>query len=314
MISWRAGPLRDSLLAFIDAVTTPGDPRYVPPAERLAVFDHDGTLWCEKPLMVHIYALLARYRQLARREPLRLSGRALRAVFANDHSDFDNVFQRSEWAEILGDLAGVPFSEMSDADFEAWVRDWAEHWRHPRFGVGVRGLVYRPMVELLRLLHARDFTVAVTTADEAAFVRVLSTELYGVAPGRVLGSNFVPRGSRLDPSLLLRGYHPDFFHDGEDKPRCIERDLGRRPLLAAGNSDGDLAMLRWTAEGPGARLPLVIRHTDAAREYAYDRRAGRLLAEAAARGWPVVDMARDWGVVFGAGGKGEDDGRRTTDR
>ncbi len=314
MISWRVGPLRDTLLAFIDAVTTPGDPRYVPPAERLAVFDHDGTLWCEKPLMVHIYALLARYRQLARREPLRLSGRALRAVFANDHSDFDNVFQRSEWAEILGDLAGVPFSEMSDADFEAWVRDWAEHWRHPRFGVGVRELVYRPMVELLRLLQARAFTVAVTTADEAAFVRVLSAELYGVAPGRVLGSNFVPRGSRLDPSLLLRGYHPDFFHDGEDKPRCIERDLGRRPLLAAGNSDGDLAMLRWTAEGQGARLPLVIRHTDAAREYAYDHRAGRLLAEAAARDWPVVDMARDWETVFGAAGKGEDDGRRTTDR
>ncbi len=301
MISWRPGPLRDTLLSFVDAVTDPGDPFYVPPAERLAVFDHDGTLWCEKPLMVHIYALLARYRQLARREPLGLSRRALRAVFANDHSDFDNVFQRSEWAEILGDLAGVPFSEMSDADFDAWVRDWAAHWRHPRFGVGVRGLVYRPMGELLHLLQAREFTVAVTTADEAAFVRVLSAELYGVAPGRVLGSNFVPQGSRLDPSLLLRGYHPDFFHDGEDKPRCVERDLGQRPLLAAGNSDGDLAMLRWTAEGQGARLPLVVRHTDAAREYAYDRRAGRLLAEAAARGWPVVDMARDWETVFGAG-------------
>ena len=301
MISWRVGPLRDTLLAFIDAVTDPGDPFYVPPAGRLAVFDHDGTLWCEKPLMVHIYALLARYRQLARHEPLGLSRRALRAVFANDHSDFDNVFQRSEWAEILGDLAGVPFSAMSDVDFDAWVRHWAAHWRHPRFGVGVRGLVYRPMVELLHLLQAREFTVAITTADEAAFVRVLSAELYGVAPGRVLGSNFVPQGSRLDPSLLLRGYHPDFFHDGEDKPRCIERELGQRPLLAAGNSDGDLALLRWTAEGQGARLPLVVRHTDAAREYAYDRRAGRLLAEAAARGWPVVDMARDWGTVLGEG-------------
>jgi len=301
MISWRPGPLRETLLSFVDAVTDPGDPFYVPPAGRLAVFDHDGTLWCEKPLMVHIYALLARYRQLARREPLGLSRRALRAVFANDHSDFDNVFQRSEWAEILGDLAGVPFSAMSDVDFDAWVRDWAAHWRHPRFGVGVRGLVYRPMVELLHLLQAREFTVAITTADEAAFVRVLSAELYGVAPGRVLGSNFVPQGSRLDPSLLLRGYHPDFFHDGEDKPRCIERELGQRPLLAAGNSDGDLALLRWTAEGQGARLPLVVRHTDAAREYAYDRRAGRLLAEAAARGWPVVDMARDWGTVLGEG-------------
>jgi hypothetical protein len=298
MNAWRSTPILNTIHAFVAAVTMPGGSEYAPPEERLAVFDNDGTLWCEKPLMVHIYALLARYRQLARHEPLGLSRRALRAVFTNDHADFDNIFQRSEWAEILGDLAGVPFSEMSDAEFEAWVRQWAAAWRHPRFGVGVAGLVFRPMVELMRLLQDHDFTVAVTTADEAAFVRVLSAELYGVAPGRVLGSNFVPRASRLDPSLLLRGYHPDFFHDGMDKPRCVERDLGRRPLLAAGNSDGDLALLRWTAEGGGPRLPLVVRHTDAAREYAYDRRAGRLLAEASARGWPIIDMAVDWTQIF----------------
>lgn len=299
MNSWHDTPIRRAILAFVAAVTTPGDPGYVPPAERLAVFDHDGTLWVEKPLMVHIYALLARYRQLLRHQPLRLSRRALRAVFANDHSDFDNIFQRSEWAEILGDLAGVPFSDMSDAEFERWVREWAAHWRHPRFGVGVAGLVYRPMVELMWLLREHEFTVAVTTADEAAFVRALAPDLYGIAPGRVLGSSFASRESHLDPSLLLRGHHPDFFHDGEDKPRCIERDLGRRPLLAAGNSDGDLAMLQWTAAGEGARLPLVIRHNDAQREYDYDRRAGKLLAEAQARGWPVVDMALDWATVFG---------------
>lgn len=298
MLSWRPTPIRDTLLAFVAAVTDPTDPLYVPPEARLAVLDNDGTLWCEKPLMVHVYALLARYRQLARREPLGLSRRALRAVFTNDHADFDNIFQRSEWAEILGDLAGVPFSEMTDDAFAAWVGDWAARWKHPRFGVGPAGLVYRPMVELIRLLQDNAFTVVITTADEAAFVRVLSADLYGVAPGRVLGSSFAARGSRLDPSLLLRGYHPDFFHDGEDKPRCVLRDFGRRPLLAVGNSDGDLALLRWVAEGERPRLPLVIRHTDAAREYAYDRRAGRLLAEARAGGWPVVDMAVDWENIF----------------
>lgn len=296
--NWHNTATKQAILDFVAAITDESGPHYVPPVERVAVFDNDGTLWCEKPLMVHIYALLARYRQLARHEPLGLSRRALRAVFTNDHADFDNIFQRSEWAEILGDLAGVPFSEMSDDDFAAWVRDWAGRWRHPRFGVGVSGLVYRPMVELIRHLQSRDFTVVITTADEAAFVRVLSADLYGVAPGRVLGSNFVPRESHLDPSLLVRGYHPDFFHDGEDKPRCVEREMGRRPQLAAGNSDGDLALLRWTAAGDGPRLPLVIRHTDAAREYAYDRRAGRLLAEAAAQGWPVVDMALDWAEIF----------------
>ena len=153
MISWRAGPIRDTVHAFVEAVTTPGGAGYAPPAERLAVFDNDGTLWCEKPLMVHIYALLARYRQLARHEPLGLSRRALRAVFTNDHADFDNVFQRSEWAEILGDLAGVPFSEMSDADFEAWVRDWAAHWQHPRFGVGVRIHGDRAIAQRARRAH-----------------------------------------------------------------------------------------------------------------------------------------------------------------
>ena len=109
------------------------------------------------------------------------------------------------------------------------------------------------MLELIHHLQAHDFTIAVTTADEAAFVRALSVDLYGVAPGRVLGSNFVPRESHLDPSLVLRGYHPDFFHDGEDKPRCVEREMGRRPQLAAGNSDGDLALLRWTATEPAYR-------------------------------------------------------------
>ncbi len=298
LVTWRDTPIREAILSFVAAVTEPGGAQYVPPEARLAVFDNDGTLWCEKPLMVHVYALLARYRQLARREPLGLSRRALRAVFTNDHADFDNVFQRSEWVEILGDLAGVPFSEMSDAAFEAWVLKWASRWRHPRFGVGPAGLVYQPMRELMALLQAHDFTLVITTADEAAFVRALSSELYGVAPDRVLGSSFAARGSHLDPSLLLRGYHPDFFHDGEDKPRCIARETGRRPIFAAGNSDGDLAMLRWTAAGGGARLPLVIRHTDAAREYAYDRRAGKLLAAAAAEGWPIVDMARDWEKVF----------------
>ena len=298
MLSWRSTPVRDSILAFVAAVTEPGSAAYVPPAARLAVFDNDGTLWCEKPLMVHVYALLARYRELAWREPLGLSRRALRAVFTNDHADFDNIFQRSEWAEILGDLAGVPFSDMSDAAFEAWVVDWAARWRHPRFGVGVAGLVYRPMRELLALLQAHQFTIVITTADEAAFVRALVVGLYGIAPGRVLGSSFAARGARLDTTLRLRGYHPDFFHDGEDKPRCVERELGRRPLLAAGNSDGDLALLRWTAAGEGARLPLAIHHTDAAREVAYDGRARKLLAEAAANNWPVVDMAQDWEEVF----------------
>ena len=311
MLSWRSGPVLDTILSFIAAVTDPAGPAYAPPEARLAVFDNDGTLWCEKPLMVHVYALLARYRQLVRHEPLGLSRRALRAVFTNDHADFDNIFQRSEWAEILGDLAGVPFSEMSDEDFAAWVVAWAGRWRHPRFKLGPAGLVYRPMVELIRLLQANGFTIIITTADEAAFVRALLGPRnpggertagvwlpYDIAPAQVLGSSFAARGSRLDPSLLLRGYHPDFFHDGEDKPRCVLRETGRVPLLAVGNSDGDLALLRWVAEAGGLRLPLAVRHSDAAREYTYDRRAGRLLAEAAARGWPVIDMAVDWEQIF----------------
>ncbi|WP_374687537.1 HAD family hydrolase [Promineifilum sp.] len=305
--SWNPTPTRQAILDFLAAVTEPDSPDYAPLEARLAVFDNDGTLWVEKPYLVHFYALVARYREMLRHQPLRLTRRAARALLTNDTSDADSIFQRSELAELLGDMAGVPFSGMTDDEFAAWMRAWIEQWRHPRFGVSLAGLVYRPMVELIALLHSLDFTVVIATADEAAFVRLFSAELFGVPPLRVLGSSFAPRplaaGAALDPLRLLRGHHPDFFHHGEDKPRCVEREMGRRPLLAAGNSDGDLPLLRWTAEGPALgetprALPLVVRHTDAAREYAYDRGARRLRREALIRRWTVVDMAVDWSQMF----------------
>lgn len=297
--SWRSGP-RQTILAFVDAVTEPASPDYLPPDARLAVFDHDGTLWCEKPLLVHLYAIIDRYRELLRERPRRLARRVWQALAADDHSQFDDQSDYSRWLEPAADLLGVPFSDMDDAAFAAWVDGWLKAWRHPRFDVAAAGLVYRPMVELVDLLHAHDFTVAISTADEAAFVRRVSGPFYGIPPARVLGSDFGRRqAERNGQSVWLRGYHPDHYDLGAGKRLSVAGELGVRPVLVAGNSDGDIELLRWTAEAPGPSLPLLIHHTDAAREYAYTAGAGDALAAASAHDWLVVDMAADWRTVFG---------------
>jgi hypothetical protein len=297
--SWHDSAPRAAILGFLSAVTDPDSPGYQPPAVRLAVFDHDGTLWCEKPLLVHLYAILDRYRQLARTEPRRLGRRMARALWTNDHSQFDDQGRWSGVLEPLGDLLGVPFAGMDDAAFDAWIDAWLLTWRHPRFDVPAAGLVYRPMRELIDLLHAHDFTVAISTADEAAFVRRLSAAFYGIPPDRVLGSDFGRRHADRDGrTLSLRGYHPDHYDMGAGKRLSVAGELGRAPLLIAGNSDGDIELLRWAAESPAPSLPLLLRHTDPGREYAYDRRAHAAQTAAAAEGWTIIDMAADWQAVF----------------
>lgn len=295
--SWAATPRRDALIRFLAAVTAPDSPDYQPPAARLAVFDHDGTLWCEKPRLIHLYAIWDRFTELAREHPRALTRRLWRALRTDDHTAFDDEGRLQRLLEPFVDVLGVPFSGMSEADYNAWVHAWLADWRHPHFAVPASGLVYRPMVELVRLLHDHAFTVAIATADEAAFVRQISQRFYGVPPELVLGTTFaaIPGADGRRPR---RGYHPDVFGDGENKRISIAGDLQQRPILAVGNSDGDLPLLEWVAGGTEPSLALLVRHTDDEREYAYDHRARDVLAAAAAGGWPVVDMAADWRVVF----------------
>lgn len=297
--SWQPGPVRSAIAAFVEATTDPASPGYVVPAARLAVFDHDGTLWCEKPLMVHFYALRDRYRELARANPRRLTRRLWHALRTNDDTFFDSQGRWNAALEPLADMLGVAFSDIDEAAFEVWMRAWLARWRHPRFDVPAAGLVYQPMVELIRLLQANLFTVAIVTADESAFVRLVSQPFYGVPPDMVFGSAFGLRAAgKSNLVAARRDYHPDSFDNATGKQFSIDTRLDHQPILAAGNADGDLAMLMRVAEVRGATLPLLIRHTDSLREYAYDRLAHNVLLAADAGGWPVVDMAVDWRVVF----------------
>ncbi|MEZ4519250.1 MAG: HAD family hydrolase [Chloroflexota bacterium] len=297
--SWRDTPTRQAILSFVDSVTDPASPDYVAPDARLAVFDHDGTLWCEKPNLVHLYAIRDRYRELVRTQPRRLTGRLWRALRTNDDTLFDSYNRWGDWVEPLADALGVPFSDMDEAAYRDWMQGWLNRWRHPRFDVPVAGLVYRPMVELVQLLHEHDFRVAIATADEAAFVQLVSRPFYGVPPELVLGSSFTAGQPAADEKTAVRrGYHPDSFGDGDNKRINVAAGLLQQPILVAGNSDGDVPLLEWVASAPGRTLPLLVAHTDAEREYAYTGRSRSALEAARTNGWVIADMARDWETVF----------------
>ena len=297
--SWRDSEASRAIRRFVATVTDPDGSGYMPAADRLAVFDHDGTLWCEKPLPIHLYAILDRYRELAHGSPGHLTRRLWHALTTAEDSQFDDQSWWSGLAEPLVDVLGVAFSDMDDAAYAAWLDDWLKRWRHPRFGVGVAGLVYQPMHELVAWLQANDFTVAISTADEAAFVQLVSRGLHGIAPDLVLGSAFGQTSQwRKGVEVLLRSYHPDHLDNGRDKRMSVAAELGKRPIFVAGNTDGDVPLLSWAAESAGPSLSLLLNHTDAQREYGYNRGAKDALDIAERTGWPIVDMAADWRMVF----------------
>lgn len=297
--SWTTSSARVAIEQFVAVATDPTGPGYVAPFDRLAIFDHDGTLWCEKPLPIHFYAIFDRLREQAAEDRDGLLHRIWHALTTRDDSYFDEQHWWGELLEPAIDVLGTAFSGMDDAAYAAWMCAWLERWRHPRLGVGVAGLVYEPMRELVAWLQANDFTVAISTADEADFVQLVSQSLYGIAPELVLGSTFA-REERLRDGMrvLVRTYHPDHADIGVGKRLSVAGTLGKQPVFVAGNMDSDLGLLEWAQEREGASLSLLVSHTDAAREFAYTRGAKRALATAEAQGWPIVDMRQDWRTIF----------------
>ena len=187
---------------------------------------------------------------------------------------------------------------MSPDEHEAWHRAWLRTWKHPRFGVGYRQLIYQPMVEFIDYLRSHEFEVYISTADEGAYVKLLSKGLYGVPPENVLGSSVE---LAFDGKDLTRTAKAQFLNNWDGKPRQIFERLGRRPVLAVGNSNGDLHMLQYTAAGSGPRMSVMLHHTDGEREYAYDGHTDKIMPAAKAGGWTVVDMKNDWRRVFPGG-------------
>lgn len=297
--SWRGGAAKRSILAFVERVTKMGSPAYVPPAERIAVFDNDGTLWAEQPLYFQLLYAVARIKELAPQHPEWASTEPFAAIL---RGDVKGALAGGEPAILK--LVGASHSGITTEEFDASVRSWLAKARHPTTGRPYTRMVYQPMLELLSFLRANGFKTWIVSGGGIEFVRAFAEPVYGIPPEQVIGSSLKTKYEMRDGKpVLVKQPEIFFFDDGAGKPSAIQHHIGRRPIAAFGNSDGDLAMLQWTAAGSGERLAVYIRHTDAKREWAYDRTSsiGRLdkgLDEARTNGWPVVDMTADWATVF----------------
>ena len=297
--SWNDGAAKAAILEFVAKVATDGSPDFVPPAERIAVFDNDGTLWAEQPMYFQGLFMLDRVKRMAPQHP---EWREQEPFASLLKGDVKAALAGGEGA--VGRLLMTTHAGMTSEEFERSVSDWIATARHPKTGRLLTEMVYQPMLELLDHLRANGFKTFIVSGGGMEFMRPWTERVYGIPPEQVVGSSIRTKFELRDGApALVRLPESDFVDDGPGKPVGIQMHIGRRPIAAFGNSDGDLAMLQWTAAGPGERLCLLVHHTDAEREWAYDResRAGRLdkaLDEAQARGWTVVDMKMDWERVF----------------
>jgi phosphoglycolate phosphatase-like HAD superfamily hydrolase len=300
--SWRAGAVKEALLAFVAAVTSEGSAAFVPAPERVAVFDNDGTLWPEQPVPFQAAFAFAELKGTSERQPELADDPMVQAALAGDIG----ALMAGEHFEGLLRVIALSHAGMTTEAFAAAVEAWLRSARHPRFDRPYDALTYAPMQEVLALLRAHGFRSFIVSGGGADFMRVWVERVYGIPPERVVGST--GRTSfelRKGGPVLVKSLDTLFVNDGAGKPSGIHQFIGRRPLMAFGNSDGDLAMLQYTTiNNPRPSFGLIVHHTDAEREYAYDahtKSTGRLvdaLRQAPERGWHVVDMARDWARVF----------------
>ncbi len=301
LASWNESAARDAIIRFVERVTSNSSPNFLPPPHRVAVFDNDGTLWCEHPMYVQLAFALDRVRELSPLHPEWKDSPLFKAVLDGDVKAVAAFGQRGLVEIVLTTHAG-----MTTEEFEQIVTKWLATARHPRFKRPYTELVYQPMLELMAYLRLKDFQVHIVSGGGIEFMRPWSEPVYGVPPERVVGSSIKTKFQIRDGAPeLFRLAEMNFVDDGPGKPVGINQHLGRRPILAAGNSDGDLEMLQWTTLGGAPGLGLIVHHTDAEREYAYDRNTdfGRLdtaLVAAEMNKWPVIDMKRDWATIFPA--------------
>jgi phosphoserine phosphatase len=295
--SWNDGANKRVILQFIADVTRDGAATYVPPAERVAVFDNDGTLWSEQPLYFQFVFMLEQVKAAAPQHPEWSSNPAFRALAAGDHA----ALAANEKA--LLELVLAANTGMTAADYDSRVRGWLAQARHPKTQRLYTEMVYQPQLELLQHLRAKGFKTFIVSGGSVDFMRPWTERAYGIPPEQVVGSFIALKYELQDGRSVLTRQPAMDVNDGPGKPVGIERQIGRRPVLAFGNSDGDLQMLQYTTSGAGPRLALLLHHDDAEREFAYDRQGhvGRLdkaWDEALAKGWTVVSMKRDWKQVF----------------
>lgn len=305
--SWNDGASKRAITAFVARVTRPGSPDFVKPAERVAVFDNDGTLLCEQPTYVQRVFTIDRVRRLAPAHPEWADAEPFKSTLAaaTDDRSAAGVAETVAAKEMMEMVSASGAGAEVDA-FNRDAREFLRSARHPTYHKPYGELAYRPMLELLGYLRASGFKTFVVTGGGVDFVRALAEDRYGIPPEQVIGvAAELAFETRDDGSrVIVRTAKLAAPLDGPAKPIAIQHHIGRRPILAVGNSDGDLPMLQYTATGTGPRLAVVVHHTDAVREVAYDRtsRVGKLdkaLDEANAKGWTVIDVKDDWKTLFG---------------
>lgn len=298
--SWNDTEPKTAIVSFVERVTKQGSPDFVPQPERIAVFDNDGTLWVEHPMYTQLAFALDRVRTLAPQHPEWKNIQPFKAVLEGDMKTLAASGEKG-----IVELIMVTHAGMTTEDFQKVVNDWLSTARDPRFKRPYTELVYQPMVELLSYLRANGFKTFIVSGGGVEFMRPWTEKVYGVPPEQVLGSSIKTQFKMQDDTpILYRLPEVNFIDDKAGKPVGINEQIGRRPIAAFGNSDGDLEMLQWaTMAGAPARLGMLVHHTDAEREYAYDRKTefGRLdkaLDAAAITGWTVIDMKSDWKQIF----------------
>ena len=297
--SWSDGKAKQSIMDFVKRVTAKGNKDFVPPAERIATFDNDGTLWAEQPMYFQLAFALDRVKALAPQRPEWKDKEPFASLLKGD---LKVALAGGEHAIL--EIVLATHANMTTEAFEKVVRDWLATARHPKTGRPYNEMIYQPMVELLRYLRANGFKTYIVSGGGIEFMRSWVERAYGIPPEQVIGSTIKTKFEIRDGKpVIMRLPELDFIDDKEGKPVAINKFIGRRPIVAFGNSDGDLQMLQWTAAGGGARFMGIVHHTDAEREWAYDRKSsiGKLdkaLDEAKAKGWTVVDMKNDWKTIF----------------
>lgn len=298
--SWNDGAVKKSITDFVARVTAQGGADFVPAEQRIATFDNDGTLWTEQPYYFQLAFAFDRVKAMAPQHPEWKTKQPFKALLDRDMKALGASGEKG-----LLQIVAATHTGMTTDTFSKDVLDWMATARHPRFDRPYNSLVYQPMLELLAYLRANGFKTFIVSGGGIEFMRPWVEKAYGIPPEQVVGSSGVVKfefGPNGKPELMKLA-KVEFIDDGPGKPVGINRFIGRRPIFAFGNSDGDLQMLQWTTAGPGARFAGIVHHTDAEREYAYDRQSkiGRLdkaLDEGKAKGWTVVDMKRDWKKVF----------------
>jgi hypothetical protein len=297
--SWNEGETKNSILEFVNEVTDPASEKFIEVADRIATFDNDGNLWSEQPAYFQLFFAIDRVKLLAPEYPEWKTQQPFKAVLEDDFKTLASFGEHG-----LIEIVMATHGNITTDEFETIVKDWLNTAKHPRFDRPYTQLVYQPMLELLDYLRSKDFKTFVVSGGGIEFMRPWVEEVYGIPRDQVVGSSIKTEFTFQDGvPVIMRLPEMDFIDDKGGKPVGIHRFIGRKPVFASGNSDGDLPMLQWTASGEGARFMLYLHHTDGEREWAYDREShvGRLdkgLDEAREKGWTVIDMKEDWKVIY----------------